>query len=98
MQDVAADVVTQPRVESQDNALAIMCSEALARDAALPALEFQGKWVRWGQLSELTRQLTALIAQSGVAPDAPVVFVPHNRPSGVAALLGMLAQGRTVRM
>jgi long-chain acyl-CoA synthetase len=98
MQDVAANAVTQPRVESQDNALARMCSEALARDAALPALEFQGKWVGWGQLRELTEQLTALIAQSGVAPDAPIVFVPHNRPSGVAALLGMLAQGRTVRM
>lgn len=51
----------------------------------------------WGQLAQLADRLTALLAQSG-AHAAPIVFVPHNRPSAAAALLALLAQARTVRM
>jgi acyl-coenzyme A synthetase/AMP-(fatty) acid ligase len=38
------------------------------------------------------------MADSGVGPGAPVAFVPHNRPSSVAALLALIRQGRTIRM
>jgi acyl-coenzyme A synthetase/AMP-(fatty) acid ligase len=43
-------------------------------------------------------RLEALLQQSGIPNGGPVVFVPRNRPSAVAAFLGMLARGRTVRM
>src|SRR5207344_2465008 len=39
-----------------------------------------------------------LLRQSGCQSQAPVAFVAQNRPSSAAALLGMLAQARTVRM
>jgi acyl-coenzyme A synthetase/AMP-(fatty) acid ligase len=78
--------------------LAQMCAEALRRDPAQPAIEFAGEWVSWGQLGQLADQLYALIASSGIADSAPVVLVSFNRPPAAAALLAVLAQGRSVRM
>ena len=75
-----------------------LCVEALARDATREAIEFAGEWVRWGQLRELALQLNALLAESGCHAAAPIAFVAHNRPSAAGALLGMLAQARTVHM
>jgi acyl-coenzyme A synthetase/AMP-(fatty) acid ligase len=82
----------------QDMTLERMCVAALARDPATQAIEFADAWVCWGQIRELAERLNALLQQSGVRADAPIVFVPRNRPSAVAAFMGMLAQGRTVRM
>jgi len=78
--------------------LAQMCAEALRRDPSQHALEFAGEWVTWGQLKELADQLAALITQSGISDRASIVFVSFNRPPAAAALLAMLAQGRSVRM
>ena len=75
-----------------------MCAEALRRDPAQPAIEFAGEWVSWGQLAQLAHQLDRLITDSGISNSAPVVFVSFNRPPAAAALLAMLAQGRSVRM
>jgi acyl-coenzyme A synthetase/AMP-(fatty) acid ligase len=75
-----------------------MCEAALARDPARPAIEFQGQWVSWGQLRRLASQLDALVAQSGLDPRSPIVFVPHNRPSAAAALVAMSRRARSVSM
>jgi long-chain acyl-CoA synthetase len=82
----------------EETTLARMCADALARDPAREAVEFAGEWVRWGQLRELGERLGTLFRQSGCGTRAPVAFVAHNRPSGAAALLRMLAESRTVRM
>ena len=82
----------------EETTLARMCVDALAREPTREAIEFGGDWVCWGQLRALAERLGALLRQSGCHARAPVAFVAHNRPSGVAALLGMLAQARTVRM
>jgi acyl-coenzyme A synthetase/AMP-(fatty) acid ligase len=82
----------------EDATLDLMCTEALARDPSREAIEFDGTWVRWGQLRELAARVSGLLEQSGCAADAPIALVAHNRPSAAAALLGLLAQGRTVRM
>jgi long-chain acyl-CoA synthetase len=82
----------------QDTTLDRMCAEALAREPAQQALEFAERWVCWGQLRQLADRFDALLLQSGIAADAPIVFVPRNRPSAVAAFLAMLAQAHTVRM
>ena len=75
-----------------------MCLESLARDPAQHAVEFAGEWVRWGQMRHVAARVNALLQESGLHADAPVVFVPRNRPSAAAAFLGMLAASRTVRM
>src|ERR1051325_2849055 len=82
----------------EEATLDCMCAKALARDPTREAIEFAGDWVCWGQLRDLADRLGALLAQSGCHAQAPVAFVAHNRPSAAAALLGMLAQARTVSM
>lgn len=78
--------------------LAEMIERALARDADRPAIEFEGRWHTWGEQRRQASRVNELLAASGIGKDAPVAFVPHNRPSSVAALLGLLAAGRTVQM
>jgi long-chain acyl-CoA synthetase len=82
----------------QDTTLDRMCVDALARNPAQQAIEFAGEWVGWGEIRRVADQLHALLQQSELHADAPIVFVPRNRPSAVAAFLGMLARARTVRM
>jgi long-chain acyl-CoA synthetase len=75
-----------------------MVRAALGRDADSPAIEFAGRWHSWGELRRDAEQINALLCASGIDHNAPVAFVPRNRPSSIAALLGLLAAGRTVRM
>jgi acyl-coenzyme A synthetase/AMP-(fatty) acid ligase len=74
------------------------CTEALHRTADRPAIEYDGHWYNWGDLREVADGIAAALAASGIAPDAPVAFVPRNRPAALAALLALIAQGRTIRM
>lgn len=78
--------------------LAEMIQRALARDSERPAIQFEGRWYNWGGLRRDAERLSALLDASGIDADAPVAFVPRNRPSSIAALLGLLATKRTVRM
>jgi long-chain acyl-CoA synthetase len=75
-----------------------MVRRALARPADTPAIEFEGQWHDWGWIAARAGEVQAALKESGVGDAAPVVFVPRNRPSAVAALLALLAKGRTVRM
>lgn len=71
---------------------------ALDRDPGLPAIEFEGRWHCWGELRNLADQVEQALAASGIDTRAPVAFVPRNRPEAIAALLALLAGGRTIRM
>lgn len=75
-----------------------MCARALAGDAERPAIEYAGRWTSWGELRAVAKRLEGLLLLSGVPETASIVFIPRNRPASVAALLGMLAGARTVRM
>jgi long-chain acyl-CoA synthetase len=82
----------------QVSSLAVLAAQALARPAPLQAIEFQDHWYRWGDLRRVADELQAALTASGIAAQVPAVFLPRNRPSAIAALLGMVARGRTVRM
>lgn len=71
---------------------------ALARDASRPAIEFEKRWINWGDLRRVAERLGALLDATGVETHAPVAFVPRNRPSAIAAVLGLIAKGRSIRM
>jgi len=43
-------------------------------------------------------RVRALLRESGAEAGAPVIFVPRNRPSALATLLALMAEGRTIRM
>src|SRR5579859_220220 len=75
-----------------------LSAHALARPAEQPAIEFEREWRTWGEMRRVASRLAELTDASGVPRDAPIAFVPRNRPSAIAALLGLISQGRTVRM
>jgi len=75
-----------------------LTTRALARDASLPAIEFGSRWVTWGEMRHVTERLASLLDASGVPPRAPVALVARNRPSSVAALLGLIATSHSIRM
>ena len=78
--------------------LATLAAEALSRDPACPAIEFEARTFTWGDMRRVADELAAALAASGVAAGSPVVFLPRNRPSAIAALLGLIARDRTTRM
>lgn len=78
--------------------LQTLCSRMLAGEGAVPAIEYEGRWHDRGDMRRTAQALALHLAQSGVAPDAPIAFIPRNRPSAIAALIGLIAGGRTIRM
>ena len=71
---------------------------ALARDPSLNALSFEGEWYSWGDLRAIADETDRLLDAAGLGARDPVGFLPRNRPSAAAAMLGMIARGRTLRM
>ena len=71
---------------------------ALHRDPAQAAIEFEDHWYNWGALRRVADQMNAAIDASGATIDAPISLIPRNRPSAVAALIGLLSRSRTIRM
>lgn len=82
----------------QQKTLEQLSEAALARDSQRQAIEFEGHWYCWGQMRQVADQVAQLLEKSGVHPQAAVTFVPRNRPSALATLLALIAQGRNVRM
>ena len=78
--------------------LAQLSERALAREATEPAIEFEGRWLHWGEMRQVADQLRASIDACGAGPSAPIVLMPRNRPSAIAAMLGLIAASRTVKM
>jgi long-chain acyl-CoA synthetase len=75
-----------------------LSARALARDAALPAIEYLGHWFDWGSMRRVADRLSSLIDACGAAAGAPVAFVARTRPSALATLLGLIAKQHTIRM
>jgi acyl-CoA synthetase (AMP-forming)/AMP-acid ligase II len=75
-----------------------MSARALARGADYPAFEWDRRWIDWAQMRQVAEAANRLIAASGAAPDAPVAFLPRNRPALLAALTGVFTTGRSIRM
>ncbi len=82
----------------QTHELSLFSARALLREENRPAIEFERHWFNWGQLRHVADRVGALIAASGAPPGAAVALVARNRPCAVAALLGLIAKGHTVRM
>ena len=79
-------------------ALDQLCRAALSSPPSQPAIEFEQHWVSWGEMRLLADQLATLIDSSGSGQHPQVAFVARNRPAAIAAFLGMLEKGCSVRM
>jgi long-chain acyl-CoA synthetase len=74
------------------------CAAALARPADQAAIEFEQRWYSWGELRRVAERVTTLIEADPATVNAGVTFMARNHPSAIAALLGLLARRRNVRM
>ncbi len=78
--------------------LAPHAQAALKIDPSRQAIEYDGRWYDWGFVQKIADETRKALLRSGIGPDDVVSFVPRNRPSALAALAGLLADGRSVRM
>lgn len=85
-------------MEQHPTSLQARAAEALRREPESAAVEFAHRWYDWGTMRAIADAIRAALDATGIAPDAPVAFVARNRPAALAALLALIAQGRTIRM
>ncbi len=75
-----------------------ICSDALQRYSSERAIQFEEQWYSWESVRYVASKLGQLIRDSGVGENPVVAFVARNRPSALAAFLGLLRSGCTLRM
>jgi acyl-CoA synthetase (AMP-forming)/AMP-acid ligase II len=73
--------------------LALLLTDAPA-DAE--AVAYGGSWWRWGDVQRVARAVQEQLDALGVGPGGRVGVVLENRPQHVAALVGVIAGGRTL--
>lgn len=61
---------------------------------AFEAIEFEGRSHTWSEIAVFTGRLAGLLETAGCAPEGAVAVVLRNRPTGVAALISVLATRR----
>ncbi len=74
------------------------CMSLLAIAPTREAVQFEGRWYSWGEMRRLATELWKALATSGIGSDAPITVVARNRPCALAAIVALLAEGRTLRM
>jgi acyl-CoA synthetase (AMP-forming)/AMP-acid ligase II len=79
-----------------DYPLADAIAQALGRDPDQPCVQYEGEWRTRGAIAAAARQATAVLEAGGAPQDRAVGLVLRNRPTGFAALAGLVAAGRTV--
>lgn len=89
-----------------DQAEALVPGERLARLArnaftAEPdrqAIEYDGRWITFGEIGVVAERVADLVRGAGKDRRAPVAFAPRNHPFAIAALMGLVAEMRNIRM
>lgn len=62
------------------------------------AIEYEGRWIDWGEVRALVGGIDDAIAASGVGPLHGAAFIARNRASHAAILGGLVAAGRPISM
>lgn len=66
----------------------------LAADNSVAGVLHEERWTSWGELSGVVAEIERCLADHAIPRRGRVALVVRNRPSGLAALLGLLAYGR----
>lgn len=82
----------------QGSILAEAAARALAITPERQTIEYHGNWLTYGDLAQVANRVRALLIECGADERAPVAFAPRNRPSAIAALMGLVASAATIRM
>ena len=68
----------------------------LTLDPDAPAIEFEGEWHPWRELSRTIRGLDDLLTKADMGRATPIGMLLRNTPSMVGAMLGAVATGRSI--
>jgi long-chain acyl-CoA synthetase len=68
----------------------------LALDPDAPAIEFQGRWHPWLELSQIVHRLDGILTSAGMGGATPIGMLLRNTPSMIGAMLGAIATQRTI--
>jgi len=79
------------RPDHPDHPLSRRIADVLSLQPDAPAIEYEGQWRSWRQVSDVSRRIGAL-----TQPGAQVGMLLRNRPAHVAVLLGVLRSGGCV--
>ncbi|MDT5117975.1 MAG: long-chain acyl-CoA synthetase [Mycobacterium sp.] len=69
-------------------------ADVLDLQPSAPAIEYDGRWLSWGQVGEAARRMAVLTDEHN--DDPAIGMLLRNRPGQVAAFLGVLLAGGTV--
>ena len=75
-----------------------LCKQALHNNNCDQGIEFEKTWYGWNDIRRVAIHVSQLIDQCGAGDHPRVAFVARNRPSSLAAFLGMLSKNCSVRM
>lgn len=75
-----------------------LSASVLNRPSNQNAIEFERFWYSWGDFRLISTTVNDLIVESGAERAAKVVLVAKNRPSAIAAYLGLMEKGYSFRM
>lgn len=68
----------------------------LTIDSAAPALEFEGKWHSWGELTAIIDRIEAILTANGIGPGARIGGILRNTPQIAAVIVGTIINDRCV--
>jgi long-chain acyl-CoA synthetase len=92
-----SELANWPAMTEALSPLSLRVADTLRRGGARPAVEFEETWSSWAELDGLASQLTELL--DAKAPGAGRIgLIVRNRPVVLAAMLGLIATGRSIVM
>jgi long-chain acyl-CoA synthetase len=77
-----------------DHPLGQRIADVLGLQPDARAIEYDGRWLSWGEVGEAARRIASLTAEHSAEPQIGMLL--RNRPGQVAAFLGVLLGGGTV--
>ena len=80
------------------NKLSLLAAASLAKHSDDAAIEYEGRWYSWNDVSALANSLATLIEECGGAPNGPIVFIARSQAASIAAFLALIRTGRIIRM
>lgn len=76
--------------------LSAIVRNVMAIDPQAEAIEFEGKWHRWGELTAVIDSVEAVLAENGIGAGARIGGVLRNTPAMAAVIVGTIINDRCV--
>lgn len=89
-------MTNEPAVVTASHTLSRRIADVLELEPDSPAIEFDAEWSTWRQIGELAAAVRSAVAQLCPHESPRVGILLRNRPTHVAALLGVLLGGGCV--